>query len=221
MNCPAVPASGCFFFRSTRISPRVPRRRLAVRRPPASRRLSAQAARRRGSSRKTTLSLQFLLRARRLPEAGDAAVGALPRPQSLPVCGGRAGERHAARAVATPRPRTVAILRRRPTTIARWQVFWQEHVPQHRSGRSRADVCQRWPRPSCRDPFWKRSWAVTIPARDWGRYCDFCRRSRSREACRAHSPDGGQPPAEDARRHRIGPGPRVVTVALHPFSEEL
>ena len=44
----------------------------------------------------------------------DAAVGALPRPKGLPRCRGHPGQRHAARADATPGPRALRTLRRRP-----------------------------------------------------------------------------------------------------------
>jgi hypothetical protein len=104
------------FFHRPGSRPHGPAQGLPVRRPSASRQLSPQAARHcPGSSQGLRLPLQFLLRTRRLPQAADAALGAFPRPQGLSLGRGRAGQRHAPRTVATSRPPTVAILRRRPT----------------------------------------------------------------------------------------------------------
>ena len=62
-------------------------------------------------------------------------------------------------------------------TIARWQAFWRDHIPQPRSGRSRiAPHTSGRRRRFCPCRSWTHSSAPKIPARTGGISCDFCRR---------------------------------------------
>ena len=117
MICFAMPASGRFFFRSTKISPRPPAEKGC---PCGGRLHCANYPRKpRGGPenlpRCLRLPAELLLRSRRLPQEGHAAIGAVPRPEGLPRRRGRLGRRHAARALAAASPRAFQALRRRPT----------------------------------------------------------------------------------------------------------
>ena len=111
-----MPASGRFFFRSTKISPRAPGRR----RVPAA--VGCTAPTILGSRGAVPMicpkqygyRLSFCCDRDGLPQEGDAAVGAVSRPEGLPRGRGDLGGRHAARAVAAAGPRAFQALRRRP-----------------------------------------------------------------------------------------------------------
>ena len=130
--CLAMPASGHFFFRSTKTLPTAPATGLSLRWPVA---LAKYPRKPRGdaSPRRIRLQAQFLLRAGRLPQEGDAAVGTVPRPEGLPRRRGHPGRAPCGKG---PSPRRVRELSQLfgadRQTIARWQVFWQEHFPQTR-----------------------------------------------------------------------------------------
>jgi hypothetical protein len=66
------------------------------------------------ASRATAPQTELLLRSRRLQEENDTAVAALPRPKGLRRRCDHRNQRHAARADATPSPRVVQAIRRRP-----------------------------------------------------------------------------------------------------------
>ena len=151
--------------------------------------------------REIQLPVQFLLRSRRLPQAEDAAVGAFPRPQGLSLRGGRAGERHAARAVAAPRPRAVQAVRRRPADhrpLAGVLAGARAATPFWKVARGRLPATAIGPPAAVPSRSVPR--AATSPAWAGGGCCDFCRRSRPRGCCRASSSDELRRPAEDARR---------------------
>ena len=81
-------------------------------RTPALRQLPSQAARHsRPATRARMPQIQLLLRSRRLQEASDTAVGALPRAKGLPRRDRHPDQRHAARTLTTPRPRAFHTLR--------------------------------------------------------------------------------------------------------------
>ncbi len=102
-----------------------------MRRAVASGGLSAQAAGRpKGVVSGTLLSVELLLRSRGLPQATDAALGAVSGPQGLPACRGDLGGGHAARTYPATRPRMADLFEVDPRTIARWQVFWRDNFPQ-------------------------------------------------------------------------------------------
>jgi hypothetical protein len=105
---------GVSFFDRPRPRQQHPSAGMSLWRPVALCQVPPQAPGRRSSPRGIRPQAQFLLRARRLPQAGDAAVGAVPRPKGLPCCRGRPGRSHAARALAAAGPGTFGTLRRRP-----------------------------------------------------------------------------------------------------------
>ena len=86
------------------LSPSCSAARLSVWRSVASGGLFTQAARRRQATGTVRSTAELLLRAGRLPQAGDTAFGAVPGTQSILGRGGGAGERHATR----PQPATGA-----------------------------------------------------------------------------------------------------------------
>ena len=93
-----------------------PQERMSLRRTSALRQLPPQAARHsRPATRATVPQTELLLRSRRLQEESDTAVGTLPRPKGLPRRHRHPHQRHAAGADATPSPRALRSLRRRPT----------------------------------------------------------------------------------------------------------
>ena len=62
-------------------------------------------------------------------------------------------------------------------TIARWQAFWRDHIPQTRSGRWRMLASYPWSTsPFCLCRSWTHSSAPKIPTRTGGISRDFCRR---------------------------------------------
>ena len=115
MFCLRMSTSGCFFCRSTRISPRAPQERVPVRWPFALRELPSESARWTGSSRQgVLLPAELLLRPQRLPQEGDAAIHAVPRPEGLSGCRDPLGGGQSAGAFTARNARAFQTLRRRP-----------------------------------------------------------------------------------------------------------
>ena len=153
------PGSGRSSIRSTKI----------LRRPPASRpvpaaddctaQLSPQASGRAPHApRDLPAPIQLLLRARRLPQASDSALGALPRTKGLPRRRGHSGRRSAARANTTPSPRwpltSAPIGAPSPAGRSSGAISF----PTLPSGRSHA---LGWPRTSISRPF---HWSSSTPS---------------------------------------------------------
>jgi hypothetical protein len=65
-------------------------------------------------------------------------------------------------------------------TVARWQAFWRDYVPQTPFGRWRVLASCLWSRTSPCHGSWKRSGTAMIPMRAGCGSCDFCHRLRSR-----------------------------------------
>ncbi len=113
--------------------------------PFALRELPSESARWTGSSRQgVLLPAELLLRPQRLPQEGDAAIHAVPRPEGLSGCRDPLGGGQSAGAFTARNARAFQTLRRRPEDDRAWQVLWCEHFPHSR--------------------FWKVARAAFVPA---------------------------------------------------------
>ena len=98
-----------------------------------------------GSSRQgVLLPAELLLRPRRLPQEGDAAIHAVPRPEGLSGCRDPLGGGQSAGAFTAAMRELSKLFGADRRTIARWQVLWCEHFPHSR--------------------FWKVARAAFVPA---------------------------------------------------------
>ena len=162
------------------------------------------------------LPAELLLRSGGLPQAGDAAVGAVSRPEGLSRRRGRLGRGHAARALAAAGPRAFRALRRRSAhhrSLAGLleRALSPDAVLEGRPRSLGAGGRDRRPSPGAVGGLPPRR---AIPARTGGGCCDFSRRSRSPGAWRSRFLDNSAPPAEDARRRSGRTAIKMVSVSL-------
>ena len=193
---------------------------MSLRRTPALRQLPPQAAgRARHAPRDLPAQTQLLLRARRVPQESDSAVGALPRPKGLPRRRGHSGRRHAARADTTPCPRAFRTLRRRSAHHRALAGLLARTLSQHTvlEGRTRSSG------PGCRSspPFhWLSSTpssAGLIDCDGWERLLRFLAPITIPGPCGSSSPDGRPRSADDAPSLLGRPAVERMPRSFSPF----